>query len=1424
MNNNRTGLEVAVIGMSCKFNGVQNYQEFWNQLKEGKELVSFLTKEDIEKNNLPDKLINNKNFIRATGQIKDKNEFDISFFGISPRDASKIPPQAFLLYEAAWNALEDGGYSKEKVKERIGIYCGTNSTFISELTTFLSLAIGNDDDISSVFLSNKDYIPSYIAYKLNLTGPAISIDTACSSSLVAVHLACQAILNGDCSMALAGGASVHPLDKNGYLFQENGIYSSDGHTRPFDNEATGTINSEGSGMLLLKSLEDAIRDKDNIHGIIKGSAINNDGKQKIGYSAPSMRSQSKVIKDALKVANISHTDVSYIAAHGSGTIVGDPIEIQALKTVFGKSDTKYCYIGSVKANLGHTIHASGVASLIKVICAMNGQSIPPLINHSMLNTNINLEDTPFSFVTGKSVPWIQNDKSTYAGVSSFGIGGTNAHVIVEKYLDKSGQSSESNGQYNILTLSAKTPSALETMEDNLKSMISQEKLNLSDIAYTLNTGRIHFPYRKFALVKHNDEKNDIRFISAPIDLNKQNFKGNIFVFSGLGNQLEEIALEFYQNEKKFKESFDLCSTIIVEYAKFDLIKYIKSDRLQKDISEFEIEQLITFSFEYSYSMMLIQLGVIPDKVIGYSFGEYTAACISGIIELSDSIKLITERGKLIAATQSISMINIPMSSENLTSILKKFDHVYITIDNIDSCVVVGGQQEIDKVIKLLLKQRIMCVQMSGTHGIHSQYMNPIAEQYKEILERISFSSPKIPFISGTAQGQSFSNQQFNMEYWAQHLTKSVNFGKSILLLSREKYHYTMIGYGSELAPLLKRLCYEKAETIYFVKQNPALKNSSIRAFYFQLASLWNRGYNLDWEIIHEGNKVNKKSLPTYPFERKKVKEDLDLFQFIEYLKGGNSEGLQALFQSSDSEEEQGLKSQFNALRIEENKIDRFSLSSEYIKPQNKIQEELIFIWEDLFGFSEIGIDDDFVELGGDSLKSIKVTNIISDNLNKKISPKWFFKNRTVASLAKFIIENEEDTEQTVIPKATITDKYEILPTQKIIYQICRDNDFENFIVSKSWTLKGELDAVKFKAAVDKAIQTFSLLRTSFIDSNGRIMAKVCVLNEDYDSIQLHMGKCVESIVADSKKNLSKRLKNGQCPLFEINIFKNSDNEYKMSFLYYSFLLDGFSTIDLIQSIMRTYMNREMAKPKIQFIDYAEYVNANVNMLENPKGKEFWENVINGDIQYITRNTIYNPQEMICEIGNDLKENLLKSAHKNKTTINSLLVITFNMVLCKFFNEKRLKLGMITSHKELDTPLDTIGYYTRIIPLLIDTHETLDNMLLRFNEFQEYASYPFERICASPYHELRSFYKYLVQFHDVHEIEEDELVEMSEDELVVLDQKNEWDYFPCSIKLDIFKSESNLSFCFTLDNGELSAMNIDSLRNIFLDTLFNLAKE
>lgn len=1417
---NRTGLEIAIIGMSCKFNGISNYQDFWSHIKQGEELIDFLSKEEMEKNNLPDKLINNENFVNVSAQIKDKNTFDISFFGISPKDALKMSPQSFLLLEAAWNTLEDAGYCREKIREKIGIYCGSNSAFVSELTTFLSSAIEDTDDMSSVFLSNKDYIPTNIAYKLNLTGPAISIDTACSSSLVAMHLACQGILNGDCSMALAGGVSVHPLNEYGYIYQENGIYSSDGHTRPFDNYATGTINAEGVGMVLLKSLEDAINDNDNIYGIIKGSAINNDGKEKVGYSAPSMKSQSRVIKEALRVSDISHEDISYIAAHGSGTIVGDPIEIQALKNVYGESDTKYCHIGSVKANLGHTIHASGVASLIKVICAMNDECIPPLINHSILNASINLENTPFSLATDGCIPWKnENDKSLYAGVSSFGIGGTNAHVILEKYEPDFKEIND--GSYHIITLSAKTATALDTMENNLKKMVvSQDKITWSRIAYTLNIGKIHFPYRKFALVKDNDERNNIRFINNSVDLNKQNFKGNIFVFSGLGSQIEEIALDFYLNEKKFKDTFDLCCSSIAEHLDFDLLNYLKSNQLNSGVNKFEVEQLMIFSFEYSYCKLLMNLGIIPDKVLGYSFGEYTAACVSGIIGLSDAIKLIIERGKIIATTQCIVMVNIPMSGTRLKSVLENFSEVYITIDNADSCVVVGKEQEIKEVMQLLLKQRIICIPMSGTYGIHSHYMSRIAVPYKEMLERISFNSPQIPFISGTRGNLDLKDSQFNEEYWLKHLTQPVNFADCIKSLSKEKYQYTLMGYGSDLAPLLKRLCNDNADIIYFTKQNKDLSNPGIRAFYFQLASLWSRGNNLNWNLMYENKNVCKASLPTYPFEKIKVKENFNLFELSEYLKSGNAEQLQSLFQSGIDDGELGMKGSFGLSASGMSRIDRAVLSSEYMEPKDELQKSLAEIWGDLFGFSQIGINDDFIELGGDSLKSIKVTNIIADKLKKRISPKWFFKNRTIAGLAEFIIENGEKNEYDIIPKAVRKSSYEMLPTQNILYQICKENDYNNFIVSKLWTIKGHLNIEEFQVALNKVIQMFSLLRTSFVHDGKKVVAKINDFNEKY-SIPIYLNSELTSVIGEAKKKLSDKLRNGQYPLFDVNIFENDKNEYTISFLYYSFLMDGFSTINLIEIIMQTYKHGAIVEPEIQFIDYAEYINTRQDALMYKASKKFWESKIGDSSGYSDRNSIYKPQEIIFDLDADYKENLLKSAFANKTTINSILIIAYNMALCEFLDKKILKLGMITSHKELQTPPDTIGFYSRIIPLSIETDKLLDKMLFKFNEFQEHTNYPFERIYSFPYHELRNFYKYLIQFHDVHDKEKIELEDTNEKELLVLDQRNEWNYFPCDIKMDVFNSEKGLSFCLTTDKEHINEVDSGMLKDIFLNKVLDL---
>jgi len=577
MHDSVEGLDIAIIGMAGRFPEAKNLDEFWQNLRDGVESISFFTDQEVEAAGVDPALLKNPHYVKAGGVLEDAERFDASFFGFNPREAELMDPQHRVFLECAWEALENAGYDSESYEGLIGVYAGASMNTYLLFNLLLNRGVIESVHSDQLTIGNgRDYLPTRVSYKLNLKGPSINVQTACSTSLVAIHLACQGLLSYECDMALVGGVSISLPQKRGYLYQEGGIASPDGHCRAFDAKAQGTIGGNGVGIVVLKRLADALADGDYILAVIKGSAINNDGSLKVGYTAPSVEGQADVIATAQAIAGVDPETIRYIEAHGTGTSLGDPIEIAALTQVFRASTQAkgFCAIGSLKTNIGHLDAAAGVAGLIKTVLALNHKMIPPSLNFEEPNPKIDFENSPF-YVNATLSEWKAPTDGTprRAGVSSFGIGGTNAHLIVEEA--PATEPSGSSRPWQLLLLSAKTDSALETATSNLADHLRRHPdLNLADVAYTYQVGRQAFNHRRMVVCR--DLADAVRALET-LDpqrvftaFHEPGDRPIAFMFTGQGAQYVNMALELYQTEPTFRQQVDLCTALLKPHLGLDL--------------------------------------------------------------------------------------------------------------------------------------------------------------------------------------------------------------------------------------------------------------------------------------------------------------------------------------------------------------------------------------------------------------------------------------------------------------------------------------------------------------------------------------------------------------------------------------------------------------------------------------------------------------------------------------------------------------------------------------------------------------------------------------------------------------------------------------------------------------------------------------
>ncbi|GAB1543929.1 hypothetical protein NUACC21_66050 [Scytonema sp. NUACC21] len=868
---------IAIIGMAIRFPGAKNIDEFWQNLCNGVESITFFTDEELLSSGVAPSLLEKPNYVKAHGTIGDIAGFDSAFFGLSPLEAEVMDPQHRLLLECGWEALENAGYNTETYDGQIGVYAGVgfNQYLLKNLAKNHELL----DSVSdfSIFIGNdKDFAPTRISYKLNLTGPSVNVNTACSTSLVAVHLACQGLLNYQCDMALAGSASIRVPQKAGYLYHTGDIFSPDGHCRAFDAQAQGTIDGSGLGIVVLKRLSDAIADGDCIHAVIKGSAINNDGSLKVGYTAPSVERQAAAIAEAQSIAGIEAKTVTYIEAHGTGTALGDPIEIAALTQVFRASsqNNHFCAIGSVKTNFGHLDTAAGIAGLIKTVLALKHKRLPPTLHFERPNPKIDLSNSPF-YVNTNLLEWKTNGTPRRAGVSSFGIGGTNAHVVLEEAPTL--EPSQESRPWQLLVISAQTSSALDIATASILEHFERyPNINLADVAFTLNHGRKAFKHRRALVCQTLQEaatalktQDPQRVFSAVRESEKRPV---VFMFPGQGSQYVNMGWEIYQNEPIFRHYIEQCSEILNSQFGWNLCNILypppeQEGAAAEKLKQTAITQPALFAVEYALAQLWMQWGVHPHATIGHSVGEYVAACLAGVFSLPEALVLVAKRGQLMQQLPPGTMLSVPLPAKEVEPFLSESLSL-AAINGPSLCVVSGTLSAVEALQKHLAQQRVECHRLHTSHAFHSIMMEPILTLFRQQINKITLHPPQIPYVSNLTGNWVTAAEVTDPEYWVRHLRQTVQFADGLQQLCQGSEQIMLeVGPGHTLSTLTKEYLGNITDKIVLTSiRHPKDRQSDIAFLLKTLSNLWLAGVDIDWSGFYRDEHRHRLPLPTYPFE------------------------------------------------------------------------------------------------------------------------------------------------------------------------------------------------------------------------------------------------------------------------------------------------------------------------------------------------------------------------------------------------------------------------------------------------------------------------------------------------------------------------------------------------------------------------------
>ena len=871
---------IAIVGIAVRMPGAADVRQFWENLKTGKESISLFSKDEMLEAGVSAEMIDLPNYVAAKGILDGVESFDANFFGIAPREAELMDPQHRVLMECSWAAMEDAGYVPAQYPGRIAVFTSAG------MNTYLPVNLMSNPDLLeqvggfelSIY-NDKDFVPTRIAYSMNIKGPAIDIGTACSSSLVSTHLACQHLLTYQSDMALVGGITIHLPQKVGHLHEAGSAYSPDRHCRPFDATQSGLIDGNGAAVIIVKRLEDALNDGDKIHALIRGSAINNDGSDKVGYAAPSVNGQAEAILEALAVAEVEADSISYVEAHGTSTPLGDPIELAALTQAFrtGTDRTGFCGVGSVKSNIGHVDKAAGLAGLIKTTLALEHELLPPSLNWKAPNPKLQIEKTPF-YVVHQPKPWPRTAQPRRAGVSSFGVGGTNAHAILEEAPPPAPSSPGRSRQ--IITLSAKTKHGLAEYAKNLATHLANNlAINMADVASTLQRGRKAFSQR-LSFTCHSAQDAVDTLLSEKYNTSEEkNFTNAVFMFPGQGSQYAGMAKNLYQEEQTFKDTVDTCAFILQPLLQIDIRTILFPDpdgiaEANLRLQETNITQPCLFTVEYALAKLWIEWGVTPKAMIGHSLGEYVAACLANVLSLNDALKLVASRSQLMQGMATGSMLSVPLSAEQIRQELKASGlAIEIAAENGPLlCVVAGPKEQINRYQSMLSQQHGVDSQILRTsHAFHSAMMEPMLEAFKKVLTTVALQPPNISYISNLSGTWITQQEATDPEYWCRHLRQSVCFSQGIqtILAETENALLIEVGPGKTLGQLarLNQNQDETATTVVYSLPTAHEKTSATDFILSSLAKTWVRFQPIDWDAFHQQDKRHKVSLPTYPFER-----------------------------------------------------------------------------------------------------------------------------------------------------------------------------------------------------------------------------------------------------------------------------------------------------------------------------------------------------------------------------------------------------------------------------------------------------------------------------------------------------------------------------------------------------------------------------
>jgi len=861
---------IAVVGMAGRFPGADNIATLWKNLLNGEESIRFFDRSELDPSLLQSETTS-PDYVPARGVLSDADCFDAAFFGISAREAELMDPQNRVFLETAWHALESAGYYPESFDGLISVYAGmANNTYYATSVLPRPDLVSRLGEFQTMLANEKDFLATRVAHKLNLTGPAISLYTGCSTSLVAITNAFHSLMSFQSDMAIAGGVCITCPQQSGYVHKEDGIESIDGHCRPFSASASGTVFSNGVGIVVLKRLEDALADRDHIHAVIVGAALNNDGAAKVSFAAPSMQGQADVISMAQAQADIDPASIGYVEAHGTATQLGDPIEFEGLKKAFQypQCGKQYCALGSVKSNFGHLLAAAGVTGFIKAALAVENGKIPPTLHFNKPNPNIDIDNSPFHINT-TAIDWPQNDAPRRAAVSSFGIGGTNAHVVIEQApLDKR---ETTTARSQLFLLSTRTEGGLNRARNNLAGHVLENEVNLADAAFTLQVGRRAFPYRMATVASSVSELREQLISEKPaspgIEKCAEEDPDIVFILPGHGTHYAKMGSGLYRYSAVYKKTVDHCAEILQQHTGFDIreILYAQDGNLET-MQKPSIAQSAIFITEYALVKLLKSFGITPKTLIGHSLGEWVAATIAEVVSLEDALMSLAKRTVMFDQARSGAMLAVRLPIDELKAHL--VESTFIAADNSPKLSVASGSVEaIAQMERALEAKHIPCKRLAANNPFHTPTMQEMVAGTLPITSAVRYSRPRIPIVSTITGGWINPQAITDPSYWARHHCEPVRFRAAVETAANNKPSvFLEVGPGRVLSTCVQQTLKNDVSVMSLLPDEWEGVDNEWNSLLLGLGKLWLKGSSINWHKLHDEN-VRRTALPTYPFEK-----------------------------------------------------------------------------------------------------------------------------------------------------------------------------------------------------------------------------------------------------------------------------------------------------------------------------------------------------------------------------------------------------------------------------------------------------------------------------------------------------------------------------------------------------------------------------